>query len=66
MFPTMDVNEINALSVQRFIQVFGNVIERHEAFADFLLKFRPFSGVECLFDALGVYLQTLDEPGEIN
>nr|CAD7593285.1 unnamed protein product [Timema genevievae] len=58
------LEEVNGLTVQEFMQVFGNVVEDRPGVAAHVAALRPFSGVEQLTDAALLYLDTLPLDGK--
>nr|CAD7578049.1 unnamed protein product [Timema californicum] len=58
------LEEVNGLTPQEFLQVFGNVVEDRPDVARHVAALRPFSGVEQLTDTALLYLDTLSLEGK--
>lgn len=59
----LTLEEVNNLSSNDFIQIFGNIIERCPIAAIKILKYRPFHTVQDLIKAFNGYLDTLNFKG---
>ncbi|TSK98433.1 2-oxo-4-hydroxy-4-carboxy-5-ureidoimidazoline decarboxylase [Bagarius yarrelli] len=60
----MDINAVNALSYEDFLEVFGNVIEKCPIIPAAVWTHRPFSGLEDIEAHISNFINSLPESGK--
>lgn len=60
----LTINEVNNLSDDQFIKLFGNVVEHYPATALGILKNKPFANVNDICNAISVYIDDLTFTGK--
>lgn len=61
---SLTIKDVNNLTSDRFIKVFGNVVELYPAAAIGILKNRPFSSLQDIINAIGVHIDGLPSNGK--
>lgn len=61
--PYLTIQEVNSLESDRFIKIFGNVVEHCLAVAIGILKNRPFKDIQDVIGAVNTYLDNLKIQG---
>lgn len=62
---SLSVKDVNALSGDDFIKLFGNVVEHYPAAAIGMLKSRPFNSTEEICAAVGRFIDSLSVKGKL-
>ncbi|KAI4462516.1 2-oxo-4-hydroxy-4-carboxy-5-ureidoimidazoline decarboxylase-related [Holotrichia oblita] len=65
MAVTLSIDEVNKLTSDLFIKIFGNVVEHYSNAAIGILKCKPFSCAEDISMAINHYLDLLSDAGMI-
>lgn len=60
----LTVQEVNNLLSESFVRIFGNIVEHFPAAAIGILKYRPFSDVESIIQAINDLLDGLKNNGK--
>lgn len=61
--PYLSIQEVNNLESDRFIKIFGNVVEHCLAAGIGILKNRPFKNIDDVVKAIESYLHSLKPQG---
>lgn len=61
----LTIQEVNSLESDRFIKIFGNIVEHCLAAGIGILKNRPFGSLEDVIKAIETYLDSLKLNGKI-
>ena len=61
----LTIQEVNGLESDRFIKIFGNIVEHCLAAGIGILKNRPFGSVEDIVKAIDSYLDSLKLLGKL-
>lgn len=62
---TLSIDEVNKLTSDLFIKIFGNVVEHYSCAAIGILKCKPFTCAEDISVAIDHYLDLLSDAGMI-
>lgn len=63
---SLSIDDVNKLPSDKFIKIFGNVVEHYSPAAIGILKFRPFESADHISEAIEDYLDLLSDAGTIS
>lgn len=61
---TLGVKDVNALTSDGFIKLFGNIVEHYPQAAIGILKARPFHSADHICESVGIYIDNLSTNGK--